>query len=232
MPRLPLEAHAADWQHYLAWAARLNRPLPALLEFVQDNDPHNLRRDAALFNTWLTALSQAAPSPTPTLRTFFLADDGAIPNNPRLPLLVYPRALDLPPDEEPAQVAERLFTGNGWGKTWRNGIYPYHHYHSTAHEVLAICHGQAKVQFGGEQGTVLTVQAGDVVVIPAGCGHKNLGSGPEFLVVGAYPPGQSPDMGYGRPEERQRLAPNIVHVPLPATDPVYGRHGPLLTHWR
>jgi uncharacterized protein YjlB len=157
-------------------------------------------------------------------------DDGAIPNN-RLPLLVYPSALNVT-GADPAAVFETGFAANGWWGAWRNGIYPFPHYHSTAHEVLGIARGEAKVRFGGAHGRVLSVRAGDVVVIPAGVGHQNLGASPDLLVVGAYPGGADWDLCYGRPDERPRVLKNIARVPLPATDPVYGEDGPLLEHWR
>lgn len=157
-------------------------------------------------------------------------DDGAIPNNPELPLLVYQGVLPLG-EGDPATICEKLFAANGWDGSWRNGIYSFAHYHSTAHEVLGICRGRAEVRFGGAHGTVLGVRPGDVVVLPAGTGHQNLGSSPDLLVVGAYPSGQSWDLCYGKPHERPRVLHNIARVPLPGTDPVYGREGPLVTHW-
>ena len=158
------------------------------------------------------------------------ADDDAIPNNPSLPFLVYPGALNLPGDD-PAATCEAVFAANEWSGSWRNGIYPFPHYHSTAHEVLGICRGEAKVRFGGNAGITLTVRAGDVVVIPAGVGHQNLGAGADFLVVGAYPRGQSWDLCRGLAEERPQVRDNIARVPLPAADPVYGAAGPLVEHW-
>ena len=122
--------------------------------------------------------------------TYRFADDGAIPNNPTLPFLVYPGALNLPGDD-PAAACEAVFEHHGWSGSWRDGIYPFAHYHSTAHEVLGICRGKAQVRFGGDAGVTLTVRAGDVVVIPAGVGHQNLGAGGDFLVVGAYPAGSA-----------------------------------------
>jgi uncharacterized protein YjlB len=163
-----------------------------------------------------------------TAHTF--ADDGTIPNNPALPFLVYPGALNLPGDD-PAAAFETLFERNGWGGSWRNGIYPFAHYHSTAHEVLGICRGEAKVRFGGNTGIVLNVRAGDVVVIPAGVGHQNLGSSADFLVVGAYPRGQRWDLCRGLAGERPQVLHNIARVPLPAADPVYGAKGPLVERW-
>ena len=158
-----------------------------------------------------------------------LEDDGKIPNS-TLPLLIYRSAVEVS-GEDPAAVFEKLFTKHGWQGTWRNGIYTYHHYHSTAHEVLGVYAGEAKVQLGGEKGMVEDVRVGDVIIIPAGVGHINLGATHDFGVVGAYPEGQDYDMCYGKPEERPRAVKNIARVEKPASDPVFGAEGPLLTKW-
>ena len=160
-----------------------------------------------------------------------LGDDGTFPNNEALPILVYRHAID-PSDGDPAAALERLFRENGWGGTWRNGIYSYHHYHSTAHEVLGIARGAARVQLGGESGVVIDVAPGDVLVLPAGTAHKNLGSSSDFLVVGAYPEGQSYDMNFGHSGERPAADRNIEQTPIPRTDPVCGREGPLIEFWK
>lgn len=161
---------------------------------------------------------------------YLLADDGLIPNHPTLPLLVYTEALSLT-GPDPAAIAEAAFQRNGWGGTWRNGIYPFHHYHSTAHEVLAIVQGWAKVQLGGPQGITHTATARTVLVLPAGTGHKRLDASPDLLVVGAYPPGQTWDLCRGTGQEREAAFANIHRVPLPVTDPVFGETGPLIEHW-
>lgn len=157
-------------------------------------------------------------------------DDGRIPNNPTLPLLVYHGA--PAPGADPAADFESLFARNGWRGSWRDGVFPYHHYHSTAHEVLGVARGQATLRLGGERGVALRVRAGDVLVIPAGVGHKNEGADPDFLVVGAYPDGQDWDLCTGEPGERPGVLDNIRRVPLPAADPVHGAGGPLAEHWR
>jgi uncharacterized protein YjlB len=167
---------------------------------------------------------------TDGVRAHVLSDDGTIPNS-RLPLLVYQQAVPLAGADPPAAI-EATLQIHGWGGGWRNGIFPYHHYHSTAHEVLVVYGGSARVQFGGEAGIVASVAAGDVVIIPAGVGHKKLGGTADFGVVGAYPRGQAWDICYGRAGERPRADENIAHVPLPSADPVFGREGPLLAHWR
>ncbi len=166
----------------------------------------------------------------PEVKTRRFDDDGSIPNNPDLPLLIYRGALN-PSEKDLASTLERLYELNDWRGTWRNGVYPYHHYHSTAHEVLGFARGEARVQFGGENGQLFTVRCGDVAVLPAGVGHKNLGADPDFLVVGGYPPGQNYDMNYGKAGERPQVDENIARVPLPESDPIYGTDGPLVEQW-
>jgi len=175
---------------------------------------------------------QAAESiELPVIVAHQLRDDGAIPNNPELPLLIYKGALKLP-EQRAAEAIENLLERNNWGESWRNGVYPYHHFHSTAHEVLLVFSGSAKVQFGGERGITEMLRAGDVVIIPAGVGHKNLASSQDFGVVGAYPEGQKWDMCYGKSRERPQADRNIARVEMPQADPVYGAKGPLMQRWR
>lgn len=165
------------------------------------------------------------------VETHVFEDDGSIPNNPELPLLVYPGAL-AGADNLDSSFRE-LLEENGWGGAWRDGVFPYHHYHSTSHEVLGVVGGGASLTFGGGSGVTLEVEAGDVVVIPAGVGHKNDGSRDGFSVIGAYPRGQeSWDLRTGEPGERPEVLENIRNVPLPERDPVFGKDGPLLEHWR
>jgi uncharacterized protein YjlB len=143
----------------------------------------------------------------------------AMPNNPRLPVLLHRAAL---PVGDPA-AAEALFARHGWQPAWRNGIYDFHHYHPNAHEALAIAAGHVRVRLGGEAGVTLDLNAGDVVVLPAGTGHRNLGQSPDLLVVGAYPPGDPPEQYTGRPGEIARALHAIPAVADPPCDPVTGR---------
>lgn len=165
-----------------------------------------------------------------SLKTFLLKDDGAFPNHPRWPLLVYPAALSLS-SRDPGEDVERVFQQNGWSGTWRNGIYTFQHYHSNAHEALGVFCGSAWVQFGGPRGVEIELHAGDAAILPAGTAHRNLGSSSDFGVVGAYPPGVDYDMCRGTKEERLCTMENIKLVPRPATDPVLGKHGGLSEYW-
>jgi uncharacterized protein YjlB len=166
----------------------------------------------------------------PDITAHFFDDNGPFPNNRRLPLLVMKNAVALS-GSDPAACFEILFKRHRWENGWRNGIFAYHHFHSTAHEVLGIYAGGAEVQFGGPEGPTLAVSAGDAVVIPAGVAHKRQSASSDFRVVGSYPRGQSPDMNIGRPEERPGVYRNIDRTSIPDQDPIFGIDGPLIMHW-
>lgn len=162
--------------------------------------------------------------------TFFLEDDGLVPNNP-MPLLVYKQAIDVD-NAHPEETIEGLFGANGWGDMWRNGVYDYPHYHAGVHEALGVARGHALVRFGGDRGKAIEIAAGDVAILPAGTGHQCLSHSSDFSVVGAYPPG--PKMQVTRPtrENYQAALKSIPAVKLPETDPVRGADGPLVKLWR
>lgn len=151
-----------------------------------------------------------------------------VPNNPVLPVLIYSSA--VLPDGDAAETFETLFRRNRWQGLWRDGVFPYQHYHSHAHEVLGIAGGEARLLIGGPAGRELTVRAGDCLVLPAGTGHMRLSASSDFLVVGGYPPGQEADIRIDDAGEEGRAA--IAAVALPQSDPVEGRDGTLVRLWR
>jgi uncharacterized protein YjlB len=175
-------------------------------------------------------LDAAVRSRRPNL--FHFRDDGVIPNNPALPLVLYRSPVRLAHAFDPAAVFEELFERNGWGDSWRNGIYDYAHYHSRIHEVLGIARGRCRVRFGGEKGRELNLKAGDVVILPAGTGHQRLDGTKDLLVVGAYPPVGSYDECRTSAKEHDRALATIPKVGRPRKDPVYGAAGPLMQSWR
>ncbi len=152
--------------------------------------------------------------------------DGGIPNS-RLPVLYY-RGIEQAHD---AGSCERLFADHGWSGSWRNGIYPFHHFHSISHEVLGIVRGTATVHLGGPSGRAFEVRPGQVLVLPAGTGHKNDAASADLLVVGAYPDAMAWDVRRGDPREHDEVVANIERVPIPRADPVYGAGGPLTERW-
>jgi uncharacterized protein YjlB len=159
-------------------------------------------------------------------------DDGTTPNNPRLPLIVYRGVLHAQEGRDRATVCEDLFAKHGWSNGWRNGIYPFLHFHTRTHEVLGIARGTARVEFGGDKGQTLEVQAGDVVVLPAGTGHRRVSSSADLLVVGAYPTtGSSFDQVRPNEIDVDTARRHVAAVGRPAQDPVYGKDGPLTQLW-
>ena len=166
--------------------------------------------------------------PASAIETYHFADDGIVPNS-RLPLVVYRGA--LPERGDRAAFCEAMLARNRWPDSWRNGIHPFHHYHSTAHEALGIARGQARVRLGGENGRSVELREGDVVVIPAGVAHKREAASPDLLVIGSYPRGQHPDMCRAEPHRHDRAAAAVGAVALPEADPVTGGAAPLLECW-
>lgn len=164
------------------------------------------------------------PSISRGVETLILADDGHLmPNSPNLALIIYRGAFEKEaggPDAEARIIAH--FAANGWSGAWVNGIYSFHHYHATVHEVLGIARGAAEVLFGGPSGRRVEVWQGDSVLIPAGVGHCRVRATPELSVVGAYPGGADWDLVHASPQARIASIPLIAAVPRPARDPIAG----------
>ena len=151
--------------------------------------------------------------------TFVLPPDELMPNSP-LPVVIY-RNVEVA--GEPTRDFETLFEANGWRGSWRNGVYDFDHYHSNAHEVLGVARGNATLQLGGDAGQPVEVAAGDVLVLPAGTGHRRIAASTDFTVIGAYPPGQEHyDICRTRSAEADL---RISKLARPRTDPVYGGDG-------
>ena len=160
-------------------------------------------------------------------QTFLLMPSGTMPNNQVLPVLLYRKAVHG--DQDLVAAFETQFARNGWRGSWRNGVYDYHHYHTHAHEVLGIASGEARLMIGGPDALTLDVRAGDCLVLPAGTGHCRLSASRDFLVVGAYPPGQQADIKTGKASDHDLAA--ISACPLPENDPVDAGGGELRKRW-
>jgi uncharacterized protein YjlB len=173
-----------------------------------------------------STISQIAPE------THLFADDGSIPNNPHLPLIVYRNAIDLKGTADPDQVVQKVFLANGWGDLWRAGIYAETQYHSSIHEAMGIARGRARMRFGGNNGRDIELSSGDVVVVPAGTGHQGLWASPDLIVIGCYPPTGRYDLCLGSKAEYAKAIAAIPLVPLPDSDPVFGTNGALQQLWR
>lgn len=152
--------------------------------------------------------------------TLYLAENGHFPNSP-LPVLLY---LNVYGGQRPDFPG--LFARSGWGGIWVNGVYSFHHFHASAFEALGCQAGWARLILGGPGGQEVTVNRGDAVLLPPGTGHFLKESSPDFLIAGAYPKGQSPDLQRGSAREFEALKEACRSVRLPETDPVTGAQRP------
>jgi uncharacterized protein YjlB len=152
-----------------------------------------------------------------------LQRNGPIPNS-RLPVLLY-RGILAPSANGKTRSFRKAFEQNGWVGLWTDVIFDYVHFHSNAHEVLGIAKGQVPVELGGEGGRTCRLRAGDMIVLPAGVGHRRLSMDENLVVVGAYPPGQSH-------YDMKRESHTMPDVAIPDIDPFYGPEGPLAHAWK
>lgn len=163
------------------------------------------------------------------IESFLFEPNGWIPNNPRFPVVLYRNVL-AGLQRIGARDLEDLFRSHNWQPRWRDGVYGYHHYHTTAHETLGFVGGSARLMLGGPHGKEVDVTEGDVLVFPAGVGHCSMRTDRKFLAIGAYPPDQEWDMC--KTAADAAALERIKHVPLPESDPVEGSGGILLDLWR
>lgn len=163
-----------------------------------------------------------------TVETHYLKGNGRVPNS-RLPLLIYRSAVQVGVAEMEEQIRR-----NDWPPEWHSsfGMYPRHHFHSDAHELIAVTRGTMVGLFGGHDGVRATVTAGDVIVIPAGVGHFGESITEDLRLTGAFPAGCAiHDFRLGYPDEYARVADRAQRVPIPANDPLHGPKGPLVEIW-
>lgn len=156
------------------------------------------------------------------VESLLVTDDAPHLGSP-YPARIY-RAVFTEASADMATAFEVLFEANAWSPAWRAGLYAVPHYHGAAHEVLGVFRGWARAQLGGNGGPLVTLRAGDVLLIPAGLAHENRGDSGDFCAVGAYPRGMRVDMRYerDRPADMVRLA----RLPPPTPDPVFGAPAP------
>ena len=142
--------------------------------------------------------------------------------NSRFPLLVYRSGIP----GGGVDTVQGRFRAIGWLNNWRYpGIYTYPHFHSTTHECLGVAVGWMEVEVFGRGGTRVRVEAGDVIVVPAGVSHSMVGQSDDILMVGGYPDGRDWDNiqeDYITEETRRAAAKRIMMLPIPARDPVTG----------
>lgn len=143
------------------------------------------------------------------VKKYHLPPTSKIPNSP-FPLLHYPQFFPSPASRAPAAVHD-AFAANGWQVQWifRYGPTQQSHYHSAAHECMAVLSGEATIRFGvaddepggggdadGDSSSTTTTKgievharAGDVFVLPAGLAHKTFHPDPSDSTFKLLTPG-------------------------------------------
>jgi len=149
------------------------------------------------------------------------------------PLLIYHSAFKK--GISASQISSHLKSTGVVVPQWQYTVYKQSHFHSTAHEILSVVSGRARLCFGGEEnpGRVEpVVEAGDLVIVPAGVAHclledQSNSHGAGFTVIGSYPKGKNWDMCHGTGDESEdEIRKSISRLSWFDQDPVYGRDGP------
>ncbi len=155
---------------------------------------------------------------------YFSRPKGLLPNS-RFPLLVHRGGIA----GGQADAVLKRFRSTGWYNNWRYpGVYTYAHFHSTTHECLGVAVGWMEVEVFGRGGTPIRVEAGDVIVVPAGVSHIMVGHSDDVMMVGGYPDGRDWDNmqeDHLTEELGRAAAKRVMMCPIPAKDPVTG--GPI-----
>jgi len=160
--------------------------------------------------------------------TYYFENDGDIPNN-ILPVVIYKNALQHVENKD----FEFIFCQNGWSNNWHDIILTEDHFHSNTHEVLGLKNGQARLKLGGKNGEIVSVETGDVIVLPAGVGHYSVDNSLEYQFVGGYPNGADWNLKFSlKKEDALSVLAEIATIPLPEKDPVFGADGPLFEYWK
>jgi uncharacterized protein YjlB len=156
--------------------------------------------------------------------TVLFDNDGIVPNHPRWPLIIHRRSVRFRGGFDPATIIDTLFASNGWGRSWRDTIYNFVHYHSQTHEVLGVARGDAVAEFGGIKGKRLKVGAGDIVVLRASPDQGE----PELSSRGRLPAiGHCTDT-----RDLREAMKRIAKVKRPPRDPVHGKQAGIALLWR
>jgi len=159
---------------------------------------------------------------------YYFENDGVIPNN-ALPLLIYKNALKYAANKNFGLI----FSNNGWTNNWEDIILPYEHFHSNTHEVLGLTKGNARLMIGGRNGEIVLVEKGDVIILPAGCGHYSVDNSLDYQFIGGYPKGADWNLMVSlNTENSTSIFEEILNIPIPDKDPVFGNDGPLFDFWK
>ncbi|KAH6972347.1 hypothetical protein BKA56DRAFT_635379 [Ilyonectria sp. MPI-CAGE-AT-0026] len=158
-----------------------------------------------------------------------------VPNS-RLPVLIYRNVLPQPHQEE---TAKQFLENNQWLRGGTFGAFSRHHFHPNTHECYAVFQGSSTLLIGvgptedEKGGQKVFMEAGDVIILPAGVSHCTKDIHEDYKYLGVYPKGsQKWKNEWCKDGGRcSSLREEAESVPTPEWDPVHGLKGPLSELW-
>lgn len=212
------------------------RVITALIHQGDTQIPHDIAHDQHVFLIIYTIFTEATMGLNPPsaikvsrhlIPAWHVFPNTSIQNKP---LLIYHCAFEK--GASASQISNHLKKVDVVVPQWQYSMYRQTHFHSTTHEVLSVVSGRARLCFGGEENpdrVEPVIEAGDVIIIPAGVAHRlleDLSGG--FIMVGSYPKGKNWDMCYGAGDENEdEIKSAISQLNWFDQDPIYGRGGPV-----
>ena len=168
---------------------------------------------------WHSSSKSSSSTPLFEILQIYMKDDGTYPNNEDYPTLIYKNAFH---GSETDGRQLLLANKNDWTEPWVWGIFSFHHYHTKAWELLLCVCGSASVQVGGDTGPTVKIEKGDLLLVPPGVAHKQLGEESGFSLPGSYPTfgfdGRI-DTCRGKPTDEERR--RIQECYVPKIDPLF-----------
>ena len=157
-------------------------------------------------------------------------DDGIFPNSP-LPLLFYRDAIRAGA-KDPASIFEQSFAGMIGPTRGETVFIPFPIITARRMKCWVFILALPLSRLGGEHGKNVEVHAGDVIVIPAGVAHQNVGASNDFGVVGVYAGGRQWGFASGCPGRAPQSRSQYCGFGNAGERSIYGVAGPLREIWK
>ena len=158
----------------------------------------------------------------------FFRENKVAPNS-HLPALFYKKAFEENNESLEDQMYS-IFNNNKWNGTRKGRIRTGRYYHTASHEVIGITKQAIFIELGGFNGSRHILEKGDVLILPAGVSIRLI-KGAGHDVRRGFSAEPTENMQYAKASYREKAKEAIACIPIPKTDPIYGRSGGLVDIW-